>query len=231
MKRLQRNDPCHCGSGKKYKKCCWKNQQKKAAKRAAQEKERIMRLKAVGHPSDSDLRGLYEEVTGRNVPQGPIPPDARQMITELWQQRRLIAKARIKVEPEVAKWTAYFVDKEKEFEQIATKLANHSFFDRYELTPMNKDKVRTQLGELPTGDDHGELMRYATEAIAITLDGDDRASFNEGILSLLPDLVHEGKMKEAYVAFSCANRVLDPQAAITPFMLNMIVRSMSGKTR
>ncbi len=22
MKKLERNDPCHCGSGKKYKKCC-----------------------------------------------------------------------------------------------------------------------------------------------------------------------------------------------------------------
>jgi hypothetical protein len=22
MKKLGRNDPCHCGSGKKYKKCC-----------------------------------------------------------------------------------------------------------------------------------------------------------------------------------------------------------------
>ena len=23
--KIGRNDPCHCGSGKKYKKCCWPN--------------------------------------------------------------------------------------------------------------------------------------------------------------------------------------------------------------
>ena len=24
---LERNDPCHCGSGKKYKNCCWQKDQ------------------------------------------------------------------------------------------------------------------------------------------------------------------------------------------------------------
>lgn len=227
MKRLRRNDPCHCGSGKKYKKCCWRDDQKQAAQRAAQERERIARLKSVGHPSDSDLRGLYEEVTGRNAPQGPIPPDARQMITELWQQRRLITQARLILEPREAEWAAYFADKEDEFTEIANKLSHHSFFDRYELIPANCTKVLEQLGELPSNPE--ALADYATQAIAITLDSDDRASFNEGILSLLPDLVHENRMKEAYVTLSCANRVLDPQAPISPFMRDMIKRSLSDK--
>jgi len=30
MLRIGRNDPCHCGSGKKYKKCCM-NKDKEAA--------------------------------------------------------------------------------------------------------------------------------------------------------------------------------------------------------
>ncbi len=49
-----RNDPCHCGSGKKYKKCCeekdaaakhtvlekqWKEGEKEAAKKAEEEKK------------------------------------------------------------------------------------------------------------------------------------------------------------------------------------------------
>ena len=227
MRKLKRNDPCHCGSGKKYKKCCWKNDQKRAAQRAAQERDRIIRLKSVGHPSDSDLRGLYEEVTGRNAPQGPIPPDARQMITELWQQRRLITEARLILEPSEAEWAAYFVGKEDEFIKIANTLSDHPFFDRYELTPANRSKVLEQLGGPPSSAE--EIDDYVAQAIAITLDGDDRASFNEGILSLLPDLIHENKMKEAYVALSCANRALDPQAAISPFMRDMVMRSLKGK--
>ena len=29
MSQVGRNDPCPCGSGKKYKKCCWEKEQNK----------------------------------------------------------------------------------------------------------------------------------------------------------------------------------------------------------
>ena len=31
MSGLNRNDPCHCGSGRKYKKCCFTKDQKEMA--------------------------------------------------------------------------------------------------------------------------------------------------------------------------------------------------------
>ena len=34
--KLGPNEPCHCGSGKKYKKCCWSQERDKQAE-AAQE--------------------------------------------------------------------------------------------------------------------------------------------------------------------------------------------------
>lgn len=221
---VNRNAPCPCGSGRKYKKCCLGKEQKKAASRAAIEHARTERLREMGHPTESDMRGLYEEMTGRNAPPGPIAPDARQMITELWQQRRLIAKCRVDLESQKAEWEAYFAEHQDEFDAIAKELATHPFFLRYELTKENVRKVRQELGELPS--DEALFKEYANKAVAITLDSDDRSSFNEGILSLLPDLMYEKKIKEAYVAEVCANRALDTSLPITPFFERMIERSM-----
>ena len=33
MAKINRNDPCPCGSGKKYKKCCYENDQKGRSER------------------------------------------------------------------------------------------------------------------------------------------------------------------------------------------------------
>ena len=33
MSKIKRNDPCHCGSGKKYKKCCYEKDQRLQVRR------------------------------------------------------------------------------------------------------------------------------------------------------------------------------------------------------
>lgn len=34
MSKIRRNEPCHCGSGKKYKKCCMKKDEEKQRRQA-----------------------------------------------------------------------------------------------------------------------------------------------------------------------------------------------------
>lgn len=221
---LGRNDPCHCGSGKKYKKCHWGEDQRAVAARAAAEQARRKRLEAVGHPTDSEMRGLYEEVTGRNAPAGPLPAEVRQTVTELWQQRRLAEQSRAQLAERQAEWESHFADHPEEFERVASELASDSFFDSYELTEENIAKVRQQLGELPEAE--VDLHPYATEAIRLSLDQEDRANFHEALLSLLPDLVDEDKLAEAYVLTTCADRVLLPDAPLSPFLRDVVVRSL-----
>lgn len=221
---LGRNDPCHCGSGKKYKRCHWNEDQRAVAERAAAEQARRKRLDAVGHPTDSEMRGLYEEVTGRNAPAGPLPAEIRQTVTELWQQRRLAEQSRAQLGERQAEWESHFAAQPGEFERIAAELASDPFFDGYELTDENIAKVRQQLGEMPEAE--ADLHGYATEAIRISLDQEDRTNFHEAMLSLLPDLVDEGKFKEAYVLTTCADRVLVPDAPLSPFLRDVVVRSL-----
>ena len=51
MNQLGRNDPCHCGSGKKYKKCC----------QSADAQIHSSELQAVNQQNADDRRAHYEE--------------------------------------------------------------------------------------------------------------------------------------------------------------------------
>ena len=46
MSKLCRNEPCHCGSGKKYKKCCLRNDQEAAAAKRQEEELRVIEERA-----------------------------------------------------------------------------------------------------------------------------------------------------------------------------------------
>ncbi len=222
----KRNDPCWCGSGKKYKKCHWQADQQAAAERAAKAKARQAQLDALGHPNDAELRARFETLTGRAAPPGPLPTQAHEAIVEMWQQEKLAEQARGALEPERAQWAEYFEGHPEEFEEIATEIARDPFFDQYELLPQNVKKVSSQLGPLPDEADPAALRAYTTEAIALSLDESDRDMFNKALLALLPDLIEEGNIKAAYVVDSCAQRALDPTAPLSPFLEDVVIRSL-----
>jgi hypothetical protein len=219
-----RNDPCYCGSGKKYKKCHWREDQVRATERAQLERARVERLEALGQPSDSEMRKMYEERTGGSLPAGPVAADTRQMFTDLWRQELLAEQARETLEPELARWKSHFENDPEDFDAVAWELAGHPALDEYTLTGQNIAKVRSELGPLP---EEGEARTaYATEAIRLSLDAKDRTYFRQGLLSLLPELVDEGRMKEAYVLVSSAERILDPEAPFSPFLEGVVTRSL-----
>ena len=57
-RKIGRNDPCPCGSGKKYKKCCLEVD----ARRAAEEKERLARGNQQFVVAETDLDDLSNSV-------------------------------------------------------------------------------------------------------------------------------------------------------------------------
>lgn len=224
MSDIGRNDPCWCGSGKKYKKCHFAEDQRKAVERMETQKKHMARLEAMGSPSDTEMRGMYEEMTGRTVPAGPLNAEARDMLTEIWQQQKLNAQNIELLEPHKAEWEAYFADHADEFETIATEVGQDPFFNDYELTEKNAAKVRQELGELP--EDEDALKTFTDEAIRITLDEDDRTSFRDAILSRLTDLVDADNWKTAYVVSTVAERAIDPEAPVSPLLRDVIIRSL-----
>ncbi len=69
MTTLGRNDPCHCGSGRKYKKCCLKKDQ--AAERAERKAERLAEMLSSPPPDD------MSEAAADMPETPPEPPDPR----------------------------------------------------------------------------------------------------------------------------------------------------------
>jgi hypothetical protein len=66
-----RNDPCPCGSGKKYKKCCWA---KDEAKHAAELASRAAAQPAPTAPEDPKQRGRRSGFKGGAAkPSGDAP--------------------------------------------------------------------------------------------------------------------------------------------------------------
>lgn len=227
MSKIGRNDPCWCGSGKKYKACHFADDQRKAAERMKAQQARLARLHAFGVPSDAEMRGMYEEMTGRNIPAGPLPGDARQMLTEIWQQQKLNEQSLSALEPHRAEWEQYFAEHPEEFDTVADEVAKDEFFNDYELTDENLTKVRNQLGEPP--EDPAAIRQYATDAVKLTLDADDRTNFYDAILSRLCDYTDKEDWKTSYVIATAADQVKDTEANAHPFLRDVILRSFANQ--
>lgn len=72
-----RNDPCPCGSGKKYKSCCWgKDHQKKVGFSATQITSQSHLFKKVA----SELAGGLETLKARvkELQQAPLPEETKE---------------------------------------------------------------------------------------------------------------------------------------------------------
>ncbi|EON72531.1 SEC-C domain-containing protein [Lysinibacillus sphaericus] len=59
---VKRNDPCPCGSGKKYKKCCEGKQQVTVETVAIEELERVLQTFYLEYPERKDVRAYIEHV-------------------------------------------------------------------------------------------------------------------------------------------------------------------------
>lgn len=107
--RVGRNDPCPCGSGKKYKKCCLERDRQALASRKAQAVAEALREAMEGHGFDSleAMQAFADEfMAQRNrAPvddfQGLSPEQMSQLLYEPWTSPSLLSFADpLPVEPD-----------------------------------------------------------------------------------------------------------------------------------
>lgn len=85
--KIGRNDPCHCGSGQKYKKCCAaKDDAARSAELAAQAAARSAAMESAAEAQSNELRDPNGAVTRTmpaklppKPPKGPPPPSSSRM--------------------------------------------------------------------------------------------------------------------------------------------------------
>jgi hypothetical protein len=69
--KLGRNDPCHCGSGNKYKKCCAAKDEAELLAKAAAEREKALADAAAAPPVEG--AETLPDSAKRNRPSTPPP--------------------------------------------------------------------------------------------------------------------------------------------------------------
>jgi hypothetical protein len=220
-----RNEPCHCGSGRKYKSCHWNEDRAAARLRADEAGARRERLEALGAPSDDEMRSMYLELTGRSVPGDRVPDGVREAMTDLWRQKQLSDAAREQLGPHREKLVARFEKDPAAFEAVAAALVSELDLGGFELTSANARKARRAFGPLPEASE--DRREYTKKVVQHTLDADDRETFRDGLASFLPDLVEAERFDAAYVLETCADRAMDPESPACAFLEDVVVRSLS----
>ncbi len=229
MAQPGRNDPCPCGSGKKYKQCHLTEDRGQSMERADRARDQLSRLEAMGRPEMDEMRQLYKELTGRNLSGDVIPEKIQGSLVDAWRQRRLVAQTRDALEQHSATLEEHFQKDPTAFESLSHSLADELDLSNYELTNVNRRKVLLALGPLP--EDPAQRHTYADAAARLVLDDEDRKVFNEGLLQNLPELVEAERWPEAFVLDRCAERVLDPTAEASRFLDDVILRSLTQRRR
>jgi hypothetical protein len=84
---MERNEPCYCGSGKKYKKCCLAKDEAEAAMRKAEEQRRADAEAAEQRRTRGSAPGLHPGDDDTAAPHKPVPsalPEEDQKLVDAW---------------------------------------------------------------------------------------------------------------------------------------------------
>ncbi len=135
MAEIGRNDPCPCGSGKKYKKCCWEKDQKKLISLA--EENQIDLTYARRSMEQETIRFFHEDI-----------PQAQELVYEAWdalgdndikEAKRLFSKA-LKLDPIAA-------DAYNGLADIAWRTGNMKLAEEYYRQAYEKAKLKLETEE------------------------------------------------------------------------------------
>ncbi len=157
MTELKRNDPCHCGSGKKYKFCCKKKDQE--AERQARKERRSARA---GGITPTDLWSTPDS------PELPPPPDPQQeAFNALWDEFQATDyEGQIALFNDTLANKPDLMDREMVFEFFLTiypQAVEHHERDRFEALA---EALREQLPEVYVAEAGNILSYRITNALA-----------------------------------------------------------------
>ncbi len=76
-KKLNRNSPCPCGSGKKYKKCCWDSDQKKELG-----DRKLSNMVSENNPYCKKMGGIFSNLKNMNKSLKELQEEAKNLPEE-----------------------------------------------------------------------------------------------------------------------------------------------------
>ncbi len=228
-----RNDPCPCGSGKKYKHCCLRKDQ-----------QRRRRAKASPAPApQQNVGGLLRQVHRlsrelRNVP-GDEARELEQQAEEIEHMARFFAmrsEIGAAMEDLEAHWEgveAFMKDPSQPMKR-ATELFSD---DRFADLRISVDELQQAFEVVgypvpgPYGLDHEDMDVLFDASIHLAGDEQRRTYLAERLLMTLPDIVGEGRYQDAWLIQQSAQRLLESPESGNAFMFVMVERAMQAWER
>ena len=227
---IGRNDPCHCGSGEKYKKCCLSGDEARAAE---------SRAASPSYPSMDDVpdvhqaRLMLEKMTSL-APHAKTPEMKRlveqaQMLRSFGERQEEIESARKTLEKHRAEFESLMENESAYLERARAVFSE----ERFSMAAFSKEQVKGALDKVGYSASRLDDERATNSMLAAILhlaDKDARTQLSVILLSSLPDYVAAGRMIEGWIVQHCAYLLLDNPNDSNVFLFEMFSRGYDAMT-
>jgi hypothetical protein len=233
-----RNDPCHCGSGKKYKRCHLPLDEKARLGNAVRKPEH---LEEPAHDDFSDIepapfpslktgfknyKDVFKMVTNSSLVKSD--PKLRRIVegnetlfTYLANEDEITA-ALAKVEPYKDEFRRLVEDQTAFLEQCERVFSEETFAS-LRFTVAQVESAFCQAGVSAIHGSDEEMQRVCLQAIAILATKDLRDRLSMELLVRLPKFVDEGRYLDANLLAFASHLTCEKQDEPNPFLLRMFL--------
>jgi SEC-C motif len=226
MKTVGRNDPCPCGSGKKYKRCCLPEDQR----RAAQER-RVIPPEPEDVPSPAQAPDIHRiPAMLQELARKSHGKQDRADFEDLLAQTKPILdyverQPAIEAASEAIKAHRSEFDKlakdEEAYAERARELFAEECFVPLRFTADDVQRAFDKVGKPLPGSSDDQFVETVREAILHLADKDRRNRSAMSMLMHLPDYVAAGRPLDAWMIQHCACLTQEETDASNPFLFQM----------
>ena len=196
VKKVKRNEPCPCGSGKKYKQCCMNKDQAPRRARAI-----LSRRLADQQENTEDIA---EELAAYEATFDEVETATQPMEAHRAKFEQLLKEPR-------------------KFADHTHKLFTETRFEpfRYTTTDVRRVCEATAYPKPPSEND-SDYAQFLNIATAYLADKKSRLRMGRELLQMLPDYVTEERYLEAWIIQFCAHQMIETPREANPFLIEML---------
>jgi hypothetical protein len=227
MKKPGRNDLCHCGSGKKYKKCCLSKDQHLPWRDSPPGRTSRRTPRRPSPPASHDLKALPDRLR-KLAKQGSAKErkEAAELLAttepliDYMARREEILEADKALESHVDAFEELVEDEER-YLALIRDLCAEERFARFRFTAADIQRAFDHVGQPATMAADERSVQTLRAAMLHIADKDRRQVLSLGLLTQLPDLVKAGRHLEAWLLRSLVAEMGDRPDEPNPFLFEM----------
>jgi len=225
--RVGRNDPCPCGSGKKYKYCCLRKDQARRRRQGSAGRS------SPGGPRDAEgvlgQIGRLRRHLRRNVPDDQAreleeQADRLETMAAYLAKQDEINAAMETLEEYRPAFEKMMADPQSAMER-ALRLCSEERFDDVRIAAEDLKGAFEVVGYPtpgPEGLDERDMRIMVEAAIHLAGDEEDRFALSRRLMLAVPEYVAAGRYKDAWLLQYSAYRLAEEPRESNPFMFGMV---------